>query len=294
MTTPRTSWRERCATATAERALSDFWAGYVELGQRAAVHVIRHPLATVAAVAGMARLPHVRAELPDTHEGRVLHRTLTRPGLLHTPFGRTGVAVLEVPADPDEYSLGADRQTLRRKVRSASKQGVTWRLVDDPAERMHLLALANQAEIDHADETYRNERPDNRDLLDVDLWLVAVGPDGAPVLLSVTPTAGDWALLRYFRRLGNSPVHSDTRYLMTQALVETLARRGVRHLVEGTHPAELPNGLRHFQRMVGFRLTRVSARRMPAPAANGPAAAAELPEGEPGSVEPRPAALSVP
>jgi hypothetical protein len=50
---------------------------------------------------------------------------------------------------------------------------------------------------------------------------------------------------------------------MTQVLVETLAARGVRYWVEGTHPAELPNGLRHFQRMVGFRLHRVLARRAP-------------------------------
>jgi hypothetical protein len=274
MTTSRPSWRERWRSATTEPALSDFWAGYVEHGQRAVVHILRHPVATAAAMAGMVRLPHMCAELPDTHEGRVLHRTLTRPGLLRTPFGRTGIAMVEVPADPDEYSLGAHRQTLRRKVRSAAKQGVTWRPVDDPEERVRLLTVANRMETEHDDETYRNERPDNRDLLDLELWLVAEGTDGSPLLLSVTATAGQWAQLRYFRRLGNSPLHSDTRYLMTQALVETLARRGVRHLFEGTHPAELPNGLRHFQRMVGFRLSRVSAR--PVPAAGDPAVDLEL------------------
>jgi hypothetical protein len=47
---------------------------------------------------------------------------------------------------------------------------------------------------------------------------------------------------------------------MTQVLVATLSERGVRKLVDGIHPADLPNGLRHFQRMVGFRLARVSAR----------------------------------
>ena len=63
---------------------------------------------------------------------------------------------------------------------------------------------------------------------------------------------------------------------MTQVLVETLSARGVRYLVEGTHPAELPNGLRHFQRMVGFRLHRVVARRAAPRKAMVPAPRAEV------------------
>jgi len=265
------SWRDRWRTATAEQALSDFWTDYVDQGERSLAHLVRRPLASATAVAAMAKLPSLHATLPDTHEGREVHWMLTRPGLLRTPFGRTGAAVLEVPTDPAEYSLGASRQTLRRKARSATKQGITWRPVDDPTERLELLALANRMETEHSDATYRNDSPDNRDLLDLELWLAAFGPDGTPVLLSVTATAGDWALMRYFRRLGNERLHSDTRYLMTQVLVESLARRGVRHVFEGTHPAGLPNGLRHFQRMVGFRMARVTAALAPAAAAARPA-----------------------
>ena len=286
-----TAWRARCADATAEPALSDFWSGYVEHGQRGPRYLLRHPVATVSALAAIVRLPVLHAALPDTPEGRVVHATLTRPGLLGSSFGRTGIAVLDVPADAEDYCQGAHRQTLRRKVRSAEKQGVTWRPVDDPAERAALLAVANRAESEHADDTYRNEHPDNGDLLDHALWLAASGPDGTPVLLSVTPTDGEWAQLRYFRTLGSSRLHSDARYLMTQVLVETLSRRGVRHLVEGTHPAELSNGLRHFQRMVGFRLARVTARLVPAPRATTPATApatATVPRGVP-SARTRPA-----
>lgn len=225
-----------------------------------AAFLARHPLASLRALTRMSRLPRLHADLPPTVDGEAIHRTVTRPGPFGTRVGRSGLAVLEVPAEPGQYSEGVSRQTLRRKVRAAERAGVTWRPVDDPAERRSLLALANTAEAAHADTQYRIEQPDNADLLAHDLWLAAFTADGTPLLLSVTPTEGTWAHLRYFRTLGSGPVYSDTRYLMTQVLVEELCARGVRYLVEGTHPAELPNGLRHFQRMVGYRLARISSR----------------------------------
>jgi O-antigen/teichoic acid export membrane protein len=246
--------------SVSEQSLSDFWGRFVDSGSGSVAFLLRHPLETAAALLAIARLPRREAVLGDTVDGRALHLALDRPGPFGTPLGATGVAVLDVPADPEEYSLGASRQTLRRKARKASKSGVTWRPVDDPAERRALLRLANECEQAHADEQYRIEAPDNTDLLDHDLWLAAFAADGTPLLLSVTPTDGEWAQLRYFRTLGAGQEHSDTRYLMTQVLVETLSPLGVRHLADGVHPTELPNGLRHFQRMVGFRLARVRAR----------------------------------
>jgi hypothetical protein len=249
--------------SVSEQSLSDFWGRFVDSGSGSVAFLLRHPLETAAALLAIARLPRREAVLGDTVDGRALHLALDRPGPFGTPLGATGVAVLDVPADPEEYSLGASRQTLRRKARKASKSGVTWRPVDDPAERRALLRLANECEQAHADEQYRIEAPDNTDLLDHDLWLAAFAADGTPLLLSVTPTDGEWAQLRYFRTLGAGQEHSDTRYLMTQVLVETLSPLGVRHLADGVHPTELPNGLRHFQRMVGFRLARVRARLEP-------------------------------
>jgi hypothetical protein len=183
---------------------------------------------------------------------------LTRPGPLHLPVRLTGVAVLDIPADAADYVDGASKQTLRRKVRSALRSGISCRRVDDPVERIALLEMARAAEATHADDQYRVERPDNADLPGHDLWLAAFAADGTPLLLSVTPAEGEWAHLRYFRTLGSGQEYSDSRYLMTQRLVETLSGRGVRHLIDGVHPADLPNGLRHFQRMVGFRLTRIT------------------------------------
>jgi len=256
--------RGRLTEASTEQALSDWYADFVSAEDGKLRHALRRPAPTLAALVAVGRLRRLTAELPDTPAGRFVHRTLTRPGPLRTPFGTTGVAVLDVPADAAEYSLGASKQTLRRKARKAQKSGVVCRPVDDAAQRRQLLACADQAEIDHVDEQYRSEQPDNCDLLDHDLWLVAFDGEGQPLMLSVTPVAGEWAQLRHFRTLGRSNAHSDARYLMSQVLVETLSARGVRYLVEGTHPAELSNGLRHFQRMVGFRLVRVFARLVPA------------------------------
>jgi hypothetical protein len=266
---PRTqSVQEQCRSlraavdaATAESALSDYHAAGVESGTSLRSYALRHPRSAAAALVAIARLPRLSATLADTVGGREVYRTLTRPGPLGTPFGSTGIAVLEVPSDPAEYSLGASKQTVRRKARASLKRGITVRRVTDPAERQALLAMANRQETEHADAQYRNDHPDNSDLLDHDLWLVAYAADGTPLLLSVTPVDGCWAQLRYFRTLGAGPEYSDCRYLVTQVLVETLSGMGARWFFEGTHPAELPNGLRHFQRMVGFRLARVTARR---------------------------------
>jgi hypothetical protein len=269
------AWRSRAALATDEKGLSEFYARYVESGTGSFAYLARHPLATASSLIAIVRLPVRRAVLPPTTGGTAIHHALSRPGPMRTPFGLTGVAVLDVPADATEYSLGADRQTLRRKVRAATRSGITWRPVDDPTERATLLAMANRAETEHADEEYRIEQPDNSDLLDHDLWLAAFAGDGRPLLLSVTPTEGQWGHLRYFRTLGTGPEYSDSRYLMTKALVETLSARGVRHLIDGTHPAELPNGLRHFQRMVGFRLARVVSRCAQSGSAEGGAVASQ-------------------
>lgn len=257
-------WRGRLAAAAGEAALSEYYAGYVASQRPSWAYLVRHPVAGALCLVAIARLPKRRAVLPATPDGQAIHRALSRPGPLGTPFGATGVAVLDVPADAAEYSLGSGKQTLRRKVRAASRRGITCRPVTSRTERAELLALANRAETLHADAVYRVEAPDNSDLPTHDLWLAAFAADGTPLLLSVTPVEGEWAQLRYFRTLGAGPDFSDSRYLMTAALVDALSARGVRHLMEGTHPAELPNGLRHFQRMVGFRLARVTARLVPA------------------------------
>jgi hypothetical protein len=172
-----------------------------------------------------------------------------------------GTAVLEVPENPDDYLLGRRAQTLRRKVRAAERRGLEVRRIDDDVERRRLVEVANHAEKHHVDPSYRVPTPRNDDLVDHDVWITVDDPEGEPLLLVVAPRDREFATLRYFRTLGASDAHSDARYLATSALVSELARHGVRYLLDTASPAEQTNGLRHFQRMVGFRYARARLRR---------------------------------
>ncbi|GAB3249006.1 hypothetical protein [Nocardioides dilutus] len=245
------------STDPADRELADFWTSYVESPWRGPRYLLRHPLRLWGAVRATLRLPVVEARPSDIPGGRAIRATLDARGPLRVPARLLGSAMLAVPDDPRDHVTGRRAQTLRRKIRAAERAGVTCRSVTDADERLRLLALANRAEQNHPDDTHRVATPDNDDLLDHDLWLVAVDGDGEPLLLSVTPVDGELATLRYFRTLGRSTVHSDSRYLMTHALVAELSRRGVRWLIDTEPPGAQKNGLRHFQRMVGFRYGRV-------------------------------------
>jgi hypothetical protein len=165
-------------------------------------------------------------------------------------------AALRLPPEPGQYSLGASKQTLRRKVRQARRLGVHWAEVTEPQAREELLKLAEEYERTHPNETYRNSNPDLDDLLSLPLWLAAYSADGRPLLLSVTPVDCEFAVLCYFRTMGVGDEYSTARYLMTEILAENLIPRGVRYLVDPGSPA-IPNGLRHFQRMIGFRTVRI-------------------------------------
>jgi hypothetical protein len=94
-------------------------------------------------------------------------------------------------------------------------------------------------------------------LLSYDLWPAAYSAEGRPLLLSVTPIDGDFALLRYFRAIGFGEEQSNARYLMTEVLAERLVAQGVRYLIDGAFVSELPDRLRHFQQMIGYHTARI-------------------------------------
>jgi hypothetical protein len=238
-----------------EVEISEAFARYVEAGVPLWRYVARHPVGAFRTHRDIAALPAHPAELPPTAEAAAVQAQLLEHGTSRRAM--LGVsAVLETPTTPGTYTDGHTRATVRRKIRAAQKQGVTVRPV--PAEdRAELLMLANLHEQANAREEYRNTSPDNDDLLDYGLWLAAYDAHDEPIMLSVTPCAGEWGVLRYFRTLVPGQASSDARYLMARELAEALAARGVRRLVDSSRPHWLPNGLRHFQRMIGFRLIRI-------------------------------------
>lgn len=252
--------------------VSRYFADYVDCGKPGFIYVVRHPFKSLSALIALFRLPclHVASSSVGA-EGAAIRALLSprvtallSPRSMLTRTTGFATAALWLPFEPGQYSLGASKQTLRRKVRRARLLGVHWAEVNDPQERLDLLKLAEDCERTHPDPTYRNPDPDIRSLLDYRLWLAAYSADGRPLLLSVTPVDGELAALGYFRTLGSGKEQSDARYLMTEVLVEHLVEREVRYLLDGGSLA-LPNGIRHFQRMVGFRVYRIRAVRAVGP-----------------------------
>ena len=243
-----------------ETRLSQCFAHLVDSGDSVAGFVVRHPRSAAGMLLDIRALPRLDAALPPGPESIAVQAQMMR----HRTSRRfmSGVsAVLQVPAVPGTYLEGHERATVRRKARAARKKGVTVRSVD-PVERPGLLRRADAHEQQNERAEYRVREPQNHDLIDYGLWMAAYDADDRAIALAVTPIAGEWATLRYFRTLHAGDASSDARYLLTEGVAEELGARGVRHLIDTARPHWLPNGLRHFQRMVGFRLVRVGPARV--------------------------------
>ena len=244
-----------------EAWLSQFW----QCAQRSRLKVpfflALHPRLTARAVRNIIRLPYLEARLSDNPEGQIISTNLKRICILKMfRLAGSGTCVLSIPAAPHNYRLGSSKQTLRRKVRAAERAGVTCRIVEDEAEQAELVSKIDLAFATKPNPIYRERKSNHSHLIGSGLWTAAFAQSGEPLVVAVTPRDGAWALLRVFVSLGEAQQHSDARYLLTQAVVERLAMEGVRHLVDTRGPSELPNGLRHFQRMLGFRIARVKLR----------------------------------
>lgn len=250
-----------------DEAVADLWTTLRPVDDRDPAALLRRPDVLVRGLRRLATLPVHRITPSNTPSGRAFTKALTRRALTGRDFWLLGAAVLVLPDTLEEYLDGRRQQTLRRMLRKAQRAGITVRDVR-PEERVALLERANDEERLHPIGCYRNPDPHNDDLLDHRLWRVTEGPDGETLLLSVIPVDGDWALLRYCRTLGHSDLHTQSRWVAMVDIVEQLTRRGVRHLLDSDHPGAQSPGIRHFQRMVGFRYVRIrrSRFRRPCPA----------------------------
>lgn len=216
----------------------------------------RHPRHAMSALVAMTRLPVLTARPSGSVEGQSVRTALARSSAVRTVVHRT-TAVLALPTDVEEYTAAPGRQTLRRKTRQAEKRGIHWSTVQSTNERLRLLDLADGRERTHPENRYRRTSPDNRGMLPLSLWLAAYGSDDRPLMLAVAPVDGHWSALRYFRTLESSDDASLARYLMSKVLIGELSARGARYLVDPESPFLLPDGLRHFQKMLGYSLVQV-------------------------------------
>jgi len=244
-----------------EAVILSYFQDYLDSGDGRHVYVLKHPFRSLGALTTLYRLPclYLSHSSPGS-EGTITWEILQRHSILVPSVGFI-MSALRLPHEPGQYSLGASKQTLRRKIRKAERLGIYWAEVQDAQERLDLLKLADDRERTHPDAKYRNSNPDNSDLLSYKLWLAAYSAEGRPLLLSVTPVDGDFAYLRYFRTLGDGEEESNARYLMTDVLAEQLVSRRARYLLDCAFPAWQYEGLRHFQRMIGYEVVRIRVAR---------------------------------
>lgn len=226
---------------------------------RALPFVLRSGRRYLQARRAVRQLPVVQAAPSRTAEGAAVRRGLAMTPVSKLAFGPLR-GVVQLSADPADYLAGSARATVRRKVRAAERAGIGWRLVVSYDEKMRLLDAANRYERHNERPEYRNAQPQNDDLLDMSLWLTATNRAGKDIMLVVLPVDRAWATLRYYRTLEATDDASLARYAMMPVVAEALVARGVRFLADTADPKWLPPGLRHFQRMVGFRLVRVQIR----------------------------------
>jgi len=238
-----------------EAKLSQFCHDYVAARRPGFGYCFRYPGRSLSALVAIRRLPSLRAGPFDNVEGTAIRAELSRGSVVRRVIFPL-MAVLRLPPGPGQYDLGSSKQTLRRKIRRAQRLGVGWAKVVEPEEQQKLLQLAAGWEQMHPAVHPRTPPVDHSSLLRYRLWLAAYSADGRPLLLSVTPVEREWALLYYFHSLAAGEEASNARYLMTQVLVEHLIALGVRYLIDPASPLGLTNGLRHYQRMLGFRLVR--------------------------------------
>jgi hypothetical protein len=246
----------RPAPSDPELTISKYAADYVDSGKPLGYYIARHFSRSVNVLIALHRIPCYHIVLSARPEAAAIRALMLRHSAPSRIIGLTST-VLSLPHEPGQYSVGASKQTLRRKVRRAHRLGLSWAEVNDPLERRNLLKLANDYERIHPDVAYRSVNPDNCDLVGYRLWLTAFSADGRPLLLCVVLVDGELSFLRYFRTLGTGQEHSTARYFMTEVLVEHLVSLGVRYFFDDVSPFRLSNGLRHFQRMLGFRIARV-------------------------------------
>lgn len=241
----------------ADRTLAEFWRSYVDAGQGGFQFVAKNPRESLRALLAIQELPVVYPHrLSDSPDGRAIAEVLRQKGPGGLPARWWGSSALPIPEDPADSLKSREAKRLRYTLRLAKAENISCRMVE-PDERAALVESANERDHHHTNPTYRNTDAENSNLLDHDLWIVAEDEGGEPLLLAVVATDGEFAVLCRFRTQGDTEKHSLSRYIAHYAVVEALAARGVRWLLDNTPPAAQTNGVRLFQRILGFRHVRI-------------------------------------
>ena len=233
---------------TAEEQLSELFLTFATKSR----WELRHPIATLRAAWLLRRIPPLVYRASGSPDSRTMLKRMDRSTFGIRTVRDQAVTVREVGEVGDP---GLANKSARKHGRRAERAGVTWRPVA-AEDRERFRELAEEHTRFGHDDQYQPDDLNFSSLLSSDLWLAA-WQDDKPLLLSVTAVDGDWAMMRYFCSFDDTRTGASTRYLMTLALHDELAKRGVRYVCDSVSPFRLNPGLRQFSRMVGFRNARV-------------------------------------
>jgi hypothetical protein len=108
-----------------EVTVSRYFQDYAGQGKPTWSYMMRRLGRSLRALIALCRLPCLRIAPSAGIEGAAICAPLLRNSALWRVTG-LAAAVLSLPHEPGQYSLGAPNQTLRRKVRQARRLGIYW------------------------------------------------------------------------------------------------------------------------------------------------------------------------
>lgn len=174
-----------------EADLSRYLHDYSARRGRTITFVMARPMRSARAVADMLRLPRLTATaVSGTVEGMIIDRALAQRHTRRRYFPHASVLIL--PDDPEGYTRGPGKQTVRRMVRKADRAGITVRRVSEPHEQLRLIGAADQWERVNPNPAYRDTLAFNADCLRYRFWLVAYSAERPPTRACSDP--GGWGL----------------------------------------------------------------------------------------------------
>jgi hypothetical protein len=216
---------------------------------RKGVSLARHPRTFARLVDYVLRLPTLDYPLPSTPAGEAIRRDLCAR-VLGFKVCILGVGVLDVPASVALYLAGQHRTTLRRKLAKASKLGLVPGTLPTDAPTLRRT-------FDEMERTdYSPRIVDAVSLRDAHC-LVVQRADGTPMALALVQVAGQVALIRHFVSRRGYDDSSASRYLLHRTMVECMIDLGVAKICMAKWLLQIPEGVRFFQHVLGFRAARL-------------------------------------
>lgn len=198
---------------------------------------------------GLAALPKTTILLSQEEGGQALAANL-KARVMGVPVSRAA-SVLALPADPANYLKGRYRERLRTNISKANSLGLTSRQID-AAEFDEMTARAHRS---NAKIKYLDLLLAERVLPSMKHW-VGLDANGEPVAFARIQVDSSTAWLKCMVAIADDP-RSVIRYKMSADMFIYLAGHGFENVISGS-VLDLPEGLAHFQHLLGFRAAQIA------------------------------------